>query len=46
MEPDERSITIRLEYRSSERTLIEDEVAELHQSIVNALEGSLNIKQR
>lgn len=46
MAEDDRSITIRLEYRSAERTLIETEVAELHQSIIESLESSLIIKQR
>jgi len=43
---DERSLTIRLEYRSSERTLVEDEVEALHPQIVAAVERKLSIKQR
>jgi phenylalanyl-tRNA synthetase beta chain len=43
---DERSLTVRLEYRSDERTLIENEVDELHSAIVEALEKDLNIHRR
>jgi phenylalanyl-tRNA synthetase beta chain len=43
---DERSITIRLEYRSDERTLIESEVEALHEQIIAAVEQKLGIKQR
>ena len=43
---DERSITIRLEYRSNERTLIESEVEALHEQIIAAVEQKLGIKQR
>ncbi|MEJ7847700.1 MAG: phenylalanine--tRNA ligase subunit beta [Pyrinomonadaceae bacterium] len=46
MKVDERSITIRLEYRSDERTLIEEEVAAVHKGIVTILENTLGIKQR
>ena len=46
MEADERSITIRLEYRSDERTLVEDEVAAVHGAIISHLENALGIKQR
>lgn len=46
MESDERSITIRMEYRSDERTLIEDEVAVVHGAIISHLENTLSIKQR
>ena len=42
----ERSLTIRLEYRSDERTLIEDEVEEVHTQLVRTLEEKLKIKQR
>ena len=42
----ERSITIRLEYRSPERTLVEDEVEALHQQIVASVEEKLSVKQR
>jgi phenylalanyl-tRNA synthetase beta chain len=34
---DERSLTIRLEYRSDERTLIEDEVEQVHKNIVEGV---------
>ncbi|MGI8469632.1 MAG: hypothetical protein ACR2N3_14395, partial [Pyrinomonadaceae bacterium] len=43
---DERSLTIRLEYRSDERTLIEAEVEEIHRKILETLESKLNAKQR
>lgn len=46
MESDERSITIRVEYRSDERTLTEDEVEVIHEKILESLTSSLNIKQR
>jgi phenylalanyl-tRNA synthetase beta chain len=42
----ERSVTIRLEYRSDERTLIEVEVETVHRGIVAAIENDLGIKQR
>jgi phenylalanyl-tRNA synthetase beta chain len=43
---DERSITIRLEYRNDERTLVEKEVDETHRQIVARLEAELAVKQR
>ncbi len=43
---DERSITVRMEYRSNERTLIEEEVESLHKAIVANIEQKLGIKQR
>ena len=43
---DERSITIRLEYRSDERTLIEDEVEAMHKEIVAQIGRKLGIKPR
>ncbi len=46
MDDDERSVTIRLEYRSLERTLIEAEVEPIHTSILNELESKLGAKQR
>ncbi len=46
MADDERSITIRLEYRSDERTLIDEEVDKVHGELVTNLETSLGIKQR
>jgi len=42
----ERSITIRLEYRSDERTLIDDEVERVHSELIRTLEEKLKIKQR
>jgi phenylalanyl-tRNA synthetase beta chain len=46
MAPDERSLTIRLEYRSDERTLIEAEVDAVHGELLAALEKDLNIRPR
>lgn len=43
---DERSMTIRLEYRSDERTLIDEEVDAAHNQIVSNLENDLGAKQR
>jgi phenylalanyl-tRNA synthetase beta chain len=43
---DERSITIRLEYRSNERTLLEEEVEALHAQLLKQLEAKLNVKLR
>jgi len=43
---DERSITIRLEYRSDERTLIDEEVDAVHSQIIKNLENNLGAKQR
>nr|MBA3786524.1 phenylalanine--tRNA ligase subunit beta [Acidobacteriota bacterium] len=43
---DERSITIRLEYRSDERTLIDEEVDAIHSQIIKNLENNLGAKQR
>ncbi len=42
----ERSITLRLEYRSDERTLIEDEVEAVHHQIISRLAAAFDIKQR
>ncbi|MBX7170098.1 MAG: phenylalanine--tRNA ligase subunit beta [Pyrinomonadaceae bacterium] len=46
MADDERSVTIRLEYRSDERTLIEAEVEEIHRQILAEIETKLGAKQR
>lgn len=46
MGEDERSITIRLEYRSDDRTLVEDEVEAVHQQILTKIEQKLAIKPR
>jgi phenylalanyl-tRNA synthetase beta chain len=43
---DERSITIRLEYRSDERTLLEDEIEQVHARILSKTEEVLGAKQR
>lgn len=43
---DERSITVRLEYRSDERTLLEEEVETIHASILETLAAKLNARQR
>jgi len=43
---DERSITVRMEYRSNERTLIEDEVESLHRRTVEQAEKKLGIRVR
>ena len=43
---DERSITIRLEYRSDERTLLEEEVETVHAQILRNLDEKLSAKQR
>jgi len=46
VDPDKRSLTVRLEYRSDERTLVEDEVGKVHSSILAALNNSLGISPR
>lgn len=46
LETNERSITIRLEYRNDERTLIENEVDEVHQQILDSLANNLGISPR
>ena len=46
MTEDERSITLRLEYRSEERTLTEEEVEAIHQQILSQIEQKLAIKPR
>lgn len=43
---DERSLTIRLEYRSDERTLIDSEVDGVHEQLIAAVEKDLNIRRR
>lgn len=43
---DERSITIRLEYRSDERTLIEEEIDSIHSQILHALAENFDAKLR
>ncbi|MFN0279369.1 MAG: phenylalanine--tRNA ligase subunit beta [Pyrinomonadaceae bacterium] len=46
MAEDERSLTIRLEYRSDDRTLTEDEVEAVHRQILGEIEQKLGIKPR
>lgn len=46
MAENERSITIRLVYRSDERTLTEAEVEEVHQKILDKLQTNLSVQQR
>lgn len=41
-----RSVTLRLEYRSDERTLRDEEVDEMHARVVSALEKSFDAKMR
>jgi phenylalanyl-tRNA synthetase beta chain len=43
---DERSITVRLEYRSDERTLVEDEVDQVHKRIVDSVAENLGVRLR
>lgn len=43
---DERSITLRLEYRNDERTLLDEEVDAMHEAIIKTLESKLAIKRR
>jgi phenylalanyl-tRNA synthetase beta chain len=43
---DERSLTVRFEYRSPERTLMDEEVDSVHSGILKDLETRLGIKQR
>ena len=46
LEADERSVTIRLAYRSDERTLLEEEVEAIHQQIIANIEKKLGVKPR
>lgn len=43
---DKRSLTLRLEYRSDERTLRDEEVDQMHSRIVSALEEQFDAKMR
>ena len=43
---DERSMTLRLEYRSDERTLLDEEIDSIHAQILQSLETHLQAKQR
>jgi len=42
----ERSLTIRIEYQSDERTLTEEEIEPIHRDIVESAEANLKIHQR
>lgn len=42
----ERSITVRLEYRSDERTLVEEEVDEVHRRIIASVIDNLGVRLR
>lgn len=46
VEAGKRSLTVRLEYRSDERTLVEDEVASAHGAIIETLSNTLGIVPR
>lgn len=46
MADDERSVTIRLEYRSDERTLLDEEVDNVHTEILKNLESETGAKLR
>ncbi len=46
IEESKRSLTIRLEYRSGERTLVDDEVTTVHESILQSLRKTLGAEQR
>jgi phenylalanyl-tRNA synthetase beta chain len=46
LEENERSVTVRLEYRSNEKTLIDDEVDAAHDRIINAVIDGLGMRLR
>jgi phenylalanyl-tRNA synthetase beta chain len=46
MADDERSLTLRFEYRNDERTLRDEEVDEIHKQILGNLESATGAKQR
>ncbi len=46
MADDERSLTIRFEYRSDERTLLEEEVDSVHNQILTSVQDKFDAKQR
>ncbi|MEO6587965.1 MAG: phenylalanine--tRNA ligase subunit beta, partial [Pyrinomonadaceae bacterium] len=46
MSDNERSLTIRFEYRSDERTLLEEEVDLIHSRILNEVSNNFGAKQR
>ncbi|MEZ5425485.1 MAG: phenylalanine--tRNA ligase subunit beta [Pyrinomonadaceae bacterium] len=43
---DSRSLTLRFEYRSAERTLLEEEVENVHSQILGLLENKFDLKQK
>ncbi len=45
MGQNERSLTIRIEYRSDERTLLDAEVDEVHTQLIETVERELNIRR-
>ena len=46
VEDGKRSLTIRLEYRSDERTLVDEEVTAVHEGILESLGITLGVEQR
>ena len=46
MADDERSLTVRLEYRSDQKTLLDEEVEQIHRMILQSLEENLGAKLR
>jgi len=46
LEPGQRSLTLRLEYRSGERTLTDDEADRAHETVIKGVEQHLGIKPR
>jgi phenylalanyl-tRNA synthetase beta chain len=46
LEESERSVTVRLEYRSDEKTLIDEEVDTAHDRIINAVIDGLGVRLR
>ncbi len=46
VEDGKRSLTIRLEYRSDERTLVDEEVTAVHESILESLGKTLGVEPR
>ncbi|MEO8573559.1 MAG: phenylalanine--tRNA ligase subunit beta [Pyrinomonadaceae bacterium] len=46
IDENQRSLTVRLEYRSNERTLLDVEVDEVHKELIAVVEKDLNIRPR
>jgi phenylalanyl-tRNA synthetase beta chain len=46
LEPGQRSLTLRLEYRSGERTLTDEDADRAHLSVIKGVEAALGIKPR